>query len=85
MRLDKQKILLQMQEKNIKTQKELAEKVGVSRSQFSQMLSEDYNPIRTNVDKLAETLNISVKELLSEKQEKHKIKNKDSFDRFDYR
>lgn len=69
MQLNKQKILLRMQEINIRTQTDLAELLGISKSQLSNMFSEEYNPIRTNVTKLADTLDLSVMELLTDEEE----------------
>lgn len=66
MKLNKQKVLLKMQKLNIKTQKELAELIGISKSQLSNMFSDEYDPIRTNVNRLADILDIPVLELLAE-------------------
>ncbi|MDR1567369.1 MAG: DNA cytosine methyltransferase [Streptococcaceae bacterium] len=79
MRLDKQKILLQMQNMNITTQEELANYIGIGKSQLSSMFSSSYNPVRTRVSKLAEVLDIPVMELLSDKQVD------EIFDRYQYK
>ncbi|MBG9689923.1 DNA (cytosine-5-)-methyltransferase [Lysinibacillus sphaericus] len=82
MQLNKQKILLKMQEMNIKTQKELAELLGISKSQLSNMFSEDYDPIRTNVNKLATILKLPVIELLLDDNE---LLVEAPFDRYSYK
>ncbi|MBP1047564.1 DNA (cytosine-5-)-methyltransferase [Enterococcus sp. BWM-S5] len=53
-----------MKIKNIKTQTELAERIGMSKSQLSQMLSEDFCPVKTNVLNLMDALSISFDELI---------------------
>lgn len=58
-----------MQLLNIDTQEQLANCVGISKSQLSNMLSSGYNPVRTRVAKLAKVLNTSVLDLLDEKHE----------------
>ncbi|MGF1919300.1 DNA (cytosine-5-)-methyltransferase [Enterococcus faecalis] len=80
MKLDKQKILFQMQDLNISTQEELASYVGISKSQLSSMFSSSYNPVRTRVAKLAEVLNVSILDLLSEQQE-----TEETFDRYQFK
>ncbi|WP_287786163.1 DNA (cytosine-5-)-methyltransferase [Megamonas sp.] len=79
MKLDRNKILLQMNILNITTQEELANCVGISKSQLSNMLSSNYNPVRTRVAKLAEVLNISVVDLLSEKNEETEFFDRNLF------
>ncbi|MEN2444539.1 DNA (cytosine-5-)-methyltransferase [Bacillus altitudinis] len=82
MQLNKHKILLKMQEMNIKTQKDLAELLGISKSQLSNMFSEGYDPIRTNVNKLATVLNLPVIELLLDNNE---LLVDPPFDRYAYK
>lgn len=78
MRLDKNKILLRMQDLNISTQEELANHVGISKSQLSSMFASSYSPVRTRVEKLAEVLNISIMDILSEEEET-------DFNRYDFK
>lgn len=80
MKLDKQKIILQMQRKNIKTQKDLAELIGISNSQLSNMFSNEYNPVRTNVSKLSQILDVSIVELLTQKNDME-----NTLDRYKYK
>lgn len=65
MKINKQIILNAMKEKNIKTQTELAERIGMNKSQLSQMLSDEFNPIKNNVEKLLKTLDLSIQEVLT--------------------
>ena len=43
--IDKEIVLSAMKQKNIKTQTELAERLQMSKSQLSQMLSEGFSPL----------------------------------------
>ncbi|MCK1225923.1 DNA (cytosine-5-)-methyltransferase [Streptococcus uberis] len=75
MKLNKQKILIQMHEQGISTQEELATKIGISKSQLSTMFSPSYNPVRTRVSKLAEVLSLKESDLLIQDE----LPNKDRF------
>ncbi len=68
--VDKFKIKELMAVKKIKTQTELAEMLGISKNQMSNILSEKFNPIKSNVIELAEILGVSPKEIISEKTTK---------------
>jgi len=70
---------MQMNAQNITTQKELAELANLPESQLSLMLSKKYNPLRTNVVKLAEILGIPLSEILA--PESTQIQ----FDRYNYK
>lgn len=99
--INKELVLLAMERKNIKTQTELAERLQMSKSQLSQMLSEGFSPLKTNVVKLINELELSYTEILKEElsdrmattvTEKNitnnkqlKLFNDDSLDRFKYR
>lgn len=80
MKLNKQKVIELMTEKNIKNQTELAEQLSISKSQLSNMFSVNYNPIRTNVSKLAERLGVYAVDLFSEDEFFENI-----FDRYAYK
>lgn len=69
MKLNKSVVLDRMKEKNITTQSDLALRLGMSKSQLSIMLSDDYNPIKTNVNKLMEILEVSFDDLTNEREE----------------
>lgn len=77
--LNKERIIMQMNAQNITTQKELAELANLPESQLSLMLSKKYNPLRTNVVKLAEILGIPLSEILA--PESTQIQ----FDRYNYK
>ena len=70
--IDKFKVKELMALKKIKTQSELAEMLGMSKNQVSNMLSDKFNPIKSNVVKLAEFLNVSPKEIINEKTKKER-------------
>lgn len=63
--INRQVVLQSMNQKNINTQTELAERLGMSRSQLSQMLSDEFNPIKSNVIKLMSILDLSLEELIA--------------------
>lgn len=50
--LNKDTVHALMKRKNIKTQTELAEKMGISKNQLSVILSDNFNPIKNNIQKL---------------------------------
>ena len=60
----------QMAKKGILTYTELAEALGISRTQLSNILSEKWEPIKSNVVELAEFLEISPIELVKESKKK---------------
>lgn len=60
MKINKDAVLEIMAEKNIKTQTELAERMNMSKSQLSQMLSPDYEPVKRNVHKLVDVLDCNI-------------------------
>lgn len=66
--INKSAILAAMKKKNIKTQTELAERLGMNKSQLSQMLSDDFCPLKTNVIKMMSELDISYNQILFEKE-----------------
>lgn len=65
--VNKAKVIEQMAKKDITTLTELAEALGMSRTQLSNILSEKFEPIKSNVVELAEFLEISPIELIKEK------------------
>lgn len=52
-----------MKKCGIKTQTELAGQLGVSKSQLSMILSSNYSPIKSNVIRLCETLDVSLDDI----------------------
>ncbi len=59
MQLDKLKIKELMIKKGISTQTELAKMLGISKNQLSNILSERFNPIKSNVNELADFLGVN--------------------------
>ncbi|KRN57756.1 DNA (cytosine-5-)-methyltransferase [Carnobacterium divergens] len=89
--INKDVVKLAMIKNNIATQTELAERLGMSKSQLSQMLSDEFCPIKTNVINLLEELKISFNELIGiESNEQLELplmdnSNLDNISRFDYK
>ena len=65
--INKAKVLELMAKKEILTFKDLAASLGISTTQLSTILSEKFEPIKSNVIELAEFLEISPIELIKEK------------------
>lgn len=61
--ISKEKVHSLMRENGIKTQKELAKQLGISKSQLSSILSSNYNPIKSNAMKLCETLDVKLEDI----------------------
>ncbi|WP_199870139.1 DNA (cytosine-5-)-methyltransferase [Clostridium senegalense] len=69
-RISKELLNKVMAEKGIKTQTELAEKIGITKNQLSRILSEKFNPIKSNIVKLCEVLDIGFEDIIEIKKEK---------------
>ena len=65
-RIDKFKVKELMAKKKIKNQTELAKMLGISKNQLSNILSDKFSPIKSNVKELAEFLGVSPLEILKE-------------------
>ncbi len=61
-----------MAQKKINNQIELAEMLGISKNQLSNILSEKFNPIKSNVVELADFLGVSPLEIIEAKSENNK-------------
>lgn len=74
-----------MEEKGIKTQKELASEMGITPNQLSVMLSDSFSPLKSNVIELYHILGGGVLKAIKEqgKTEKH-IEQEKLFDMFQY-
>ena len=57
-----------MAKKQINNQTELAYVLGISKNQVSNILSEKFNPIKSNVIELAEFLEVSPLEIIENKK-----------------
>lgn len=70
--IDKFKIRELMAKKQIATLQELANSLGISKTQLSNILSDKFIPIKSNVAELAEFFDISPLEIIKEKDTKEK-------------
>lgn len=70
--IDKFKIRELMAKKEIATLQELASALGISKTQLSNILSDKFIPIKSNVAELAEFFDISPLEIIKEKNTKEK-------------
>ncbi len=61
-----------MAKKEINTQTELAEMLGVSKNQLSNILSDKFNPIKSNVMELANFLEVNPLEIIEVRSENKK-------------
>lgn len=59
-----------MAKKKIKNSSFLEKQLGVSKNQLSNILSNKYSPIKANVSRLAEYLDVSPLEIIKEIEEK---------------
>ncbi len=64
--INKAKVLELMAKKHILTFKELAEALNISSTQLSNILSEKFEPIKSNVIELARFLEVNPTELIKE-------------------
>lgn len=74
MKINKFKIKELMAKKQINNQTELAEKLGISKNQVSNILSEKFNPIKSNVIELANFLEVSPLEIIEDKKDLNNAK-----------
>jgi len=65
--INKAKVIELMAKKEIVTFKELAKALGISTTQLSNILSEKFEPIKSNVVELAEFLEVNPTEIIKEK------------------
>ena len=63
--IDKNKIHILMKKNNLKTQTELADKIGISKNQLSVILSCKNNPFKNNIQLLSEALNVSPLDIIT--------------------
>jgi DNA (cytosine-5)-methyltransferase 1 len=72
MKIDKFKVKELMAKKHINTQSELAKMLGISKNQLSNILSDKFNPIKSNVIELANFLGVNPLEIIDFKDDKSK-------------
>ncbi len=65
-RISRHKVLEFMARKKIVSLKELAAALGISSAQMSNILSEKFEPVKSNIMELAEFLEVSPLELIEE-------------------
>jgi len=68
LKINKFKVKELMAKKQINNQTELAEILGISKNQVSNILSEKFNPIKSNVIELAKLLEVSPLEIIENKK-----------------
>ncbi|MFC5647821.1 DNA (cytosine-5-)-methyltransferase [Paenibacillus solisilvae] len=66
--ISKDKVRVHMKKLGISTQKELAEKMQMTKNQLSMLLSPNFNPIKSNAVKLCETLSVDIEEIMESEQ-----------------
>lgn len=66
--IDKFKVKELMAKKKIANQTELAKMLGISKNQLSNILSNKFNPVKSNVNELAEFLGVNPLEILKKKE-----------------
>lgn len=66
LKLNKEKVRIAMKEKNIHTQTELAALLGITKNQLSVMLSERFDPIKSNVRVLCEKLGVNFLDIIEQ-------------------
>ncbi len=76
MKINRYKVKELMAKKKISTQKELADMLGISKNQLSNILSDKFNPIKSNVVELAKFLNVSPLEIIEEKKDTDELHRK---------
>lgn len=75
MYINKIKVKEAMDSKGIKTQTELADKLGITKNQLSVILSDKYNPLKSGVVSLSEILGVSPTEIIGEQLSIYSIFN----------
>jgi len=70
--VDKYKVKELMAKKKISNQTELAKMLGISKNQLSNILSNKFNPIKSNINELAKFLGVSPLEIIKEENEDEK-------------
>ena len=68
MKINKFKVKELMAQKEINNQTELANMLGISKNQLSNILSEKFNPIKSNIVELADFLGVSPLEIIENKK-----------------
>ena len=72
--INKAKVVEYMAKRGITTFKELAETLGVSQTQLSNILSDKFEPVKSNIVELAKFLEVSPLELIKERDKAEETK-----------
>jgi len=72
----KRKKTNEMAKKKINTQSELAKMLGISKNQLSNILSDKFNPIKSNVIELAKFLEVNPLEIIEIKSKNNELHRK---------
>ncbi|WP_242874645.1 MULTISPECIES: DNA (cytosine-5-)-methyltransferase [Clostridium] len=75
--ISKSKLNKEMHKKNIKTQTELAKMMNITKNQLSVILSDKFDPIKSNVEKLCNVLEVNFEDIAEKKCENQHIKKPD--------
>ena len=62
--IDKNKIKELIKLRGLKNQTELASKMGITKNQLSEILSHKFSPLKSNVEKLCDILEIGFDEII---------------------
>lgn len=77
--ISKSKLNKMMRKKNIKTQTELAKMMNITKNQLSVILSDKFNPIKSNVEKLCNALGVDFEDIAERKSESQHTKQLNIF------
>ena len=63
--IDKNKVKEILKRKGVKNQTELANKIGITKNQLSEILSPKFSPLKSNIERLCDVLDIGFDEIMS--------------------
>lgn len=69
--ISKDKVRATMKKAGISSQKELAEKLDITKNQLSMLLSPKFDPIKSNARRLCEVLNVPLDDIVVKEQLEH--------------
>ncbi len=70
--IDKNKVKEILKRKGLKNQTELADKIGITKNQLSEILSPKFSPLKSNVERLCDVLDIGFDEIMSVEEIDHR-------------
>lgn len=74
-KIDKEKIRKIMKAKGMANQNELAKKIGITKNQLSQILSKDYDFLKSNIREVCNTLGVDIFDIVSEELSLFSLEN----------